>query len=138
APAARRGLDRTEHVDPAENGNWGRKFRPEHIQDRQSAGISKRDRWRAVHAQSDRRFKKRERPKFAAASRRRHDRKHGLPVRGEGKRSVALSRSGKTDPGFARLRFTLLLPARPANDDPDLPRRVGEKVRPQSLNPAGL
>ena len=41
--------------------------------------------------------------------------------------------SGKTDSRSARMRAALLLPARPADHDPDFARRTGEEIRTQGL-----
>src|SRR6516225_10234464 len=127
------GLDRTEHVDLSENGNRDRKLWTEHIQDRQSARISERDRQRAVYVDGDRQFEKCERSQLAAAAGRRNDCENGVPSCGESQRSVALPRGGETDPGFARLRLALLLSARPTDHDPNLACGIGKEIRPQSL-----
>ena len=74
-----------------------------------------------------------EQQQLALAARRRDDREDGLPSRGQSERPAALSGSGKIDPRSARLRVALLLPARPADHDPDFVRRAGEKVRAQSV-----
>ncbi len=78
-------------------------------------------------------LQKREQQQLRPAAGRRHDREDRLPARGESERSAALSRSGETDQRSARLRAAVLLPARPADDDPDFARRAGEEVRAEGV-----
>src|SRR5690606_37909694 len=71
----------------------------------------------------------RKRPNVRAASRRGHDRHHGLPARRQSERSAPREGTAKTPRRSPRLRHGLLLPPRPSHPDSDQLRRAGEKIR---------